>query len=219
MARTMTPGTAISLLQAKYRQLPDGFGARFCDEIHSHMWLRYAWRESIEELPPFHLTDGEAYYGPPLLAVPPDYYSLHEAWLVSANYDQHPLKIQANLTPTMATGWPNKIGYDKARGSFVLSPRPSVTAPDWWVTGVYKKNPAKITNNNLNSYTLPWDDVYYEVFRTGVEWKFKEEISRDKDWPLVRQAFYGLLGEMAVAEGVAEGVTQIVPEFGLEYGG
>jgi hypothetical protein len=219
MARTLTPNTAISILQLKHRALPDGMAARFCDEVLSKMWHRYPWRESLEELTPFHLVKDEAYYGPPLLAVPTDYFALHEAWLVSSNYEQHPLKIQKHLAPTMFSDVPNKIGYDKARGAFVVSPRSSVTAPEWWIEGTYKKTPTKITNATLASYVMPWDDTYYEVFRVGLDWKYREEILRDKDWPLARQAFYGLLGEMAAAEGVAEGDSVVVPEFGLEMGG
>jgi hypothetical protein len=220
MARTLTPNTAISLLQLRYgRSLPDGFAVRFCDEVIGKMWHRYPWRETLEELPPFHLTHDEAYYGPPLLAVPSDFFSIHEAWLVSSSYEQWPLKWQKNVSPTMATDMPNKIGYDKARGAFVLSPRPSVSAPDWWVTGTYKKNATKLTNATLASYVLPWDDTYYDVFRAGLEWKFREEILRDKDWPLARQSFYAALSEMAMSEGLAEGDTVIIPEFGLELGG
>ena len=37
--------------------------------------------------------------------------------------------------------------------------------------------------------------------------------------PLARQSFYALLGEMAAAEGLADGDSVIVPEFGLEMGG
>ena len=60
MARTLTVAQALNLAVVRLpKALPDGFGARFADEVLGYMWTKYDWKESLAELPPFHLIRDE----------------------------------------------------------------------------------------------------------------------------------------------------------------
>jgi hypothetical protein len=48
MGKTMTPGQALTLVGLRFKgMVPDGFGARFADEVQSKIWQRYPWRGSL----------------------------------------------------------------------------------------------------------------------------------------------------------------------------
>jgi hypothetical protein len=83
------------------------------------------------------------------------------------------------------------------------------------VEGKYKKLPTKITNENLNSYVLPWDDIYFDVFRQGLVWKYKQDIIGAQDAVRELQLFEKMINDMAAAEGLHSGVAMIAPSEGL----
>lgn len=217
MARTMTPGMAVQLIQQQNKGLlPDGFAARFCDEIHSKMWLRWPWAETLAELPPFFLTYMEAYYGPPFQAVPSDFLALWDVWIRTPDGQKYDMKVQRVLEPSRDVGVPSRIEYNKAKSSFILHPRPNFWTGQAWVEGTYKKTPTKITNANLNSYVLPWEDMYFDVFRQGLHWKIAQEIKKERTWTSERAMFIALLDDMAGAEGVNEGPVVVAPENSID---
>jgi hypothetical protein len=219
VAKTLTVGTALHILSARNpRILTESFGARFADEVQAFMWYRHPWRESLADLPPFSLVPDEPRYGPPTLAVPPDFYGLHDAWLRNMSGGQQVLLVQKDLRPSGESGVPTSICYDGASGSFILHPRPALSAPDWWVEGRYKKTPTKITNETVMSHVLPWDDIYFAVFRAGLNWKLAQEIERSRDWPNEFAAFLRAVDDMARTEGIISGVEVISPDVSLEYG-
>lgn len=222
MAKTLTPGHALSLLALRYRGLiPDGWGARMADEVFSTMWLRYPWRGTLGELPPFHLIRGMGDYKAPFAEVPVDFWSLHDAAVYSKSGYHHGLTVPKSLRVSEVAGMPASITYDKATQAFRVYPRPATGGCDWWVGGVYKKAPPKITNDNLNSFTFPWDDVYFPVFRAGLNWLVKRDIVGSVGEAREAAAeFFSLLQQMAEAENVADGhAVYIHPESGLELGG
>jgi hypothetical protein len=49
MAKTLTPGQALSIVGLRYGKnlVSDAFGARFCDEVQAKIWYRYPWRGSL----------------------------------------------------------------------------------------------------------------------------------------------------------------------------
>jgi hypothetical protein len=222
MAKTLTVASALNILNIRFpRLLVDGIGARFADEVIGYMWTRYPWKESLAELPPFHLTRDESDYAAPLLAVPSDFFGLHDARLRnSSNYVSAPLTIQKELRYDGVPGLPTSIAYQKDIAGFRVHPVPQVGGADWWVEGTYKKTPTKVTNENLAAYTLPWDDIYFAVFRAGMVAKIKDELMQDTNAALLAfQRFNGDLQRMAMDEGVHEGVTIISPSDALAYGG
>jgi hypothetical protein len=217
MAKTMTPGMALDLFAVRApRILTDGWGARFCDSAHGDIWERYPWPETLAGLTPFYLVYDLQGYGAPTISIPSDFDYLHEAYLANSNRQIRELKVQRHLPTTDMSGFPTTIMYKE--GQFLLHPRSSVSQPDWWVGGTYKKTPTKITNANLNSYTLPWEDKHFDVFRQGVEWRVKQYLG-DRDWMASRQLFELLLEDMAVGEGLAAGPYVVSPSESLELGG
>ncbi len=220
MARTLTPGDAVRIVSTRYPKLDtSGIAARFCDEVQALIWHRWPWRESIAELPPFHLMFEEPDYGPPTLAVPADFHGLYMVNLRNSSLQTIPMTAVPNLPVSNGAGVPSAISYQKEVKSFRVHPRPSITAPDWWVEGSYKKTPTKITNENLNSYTLPFDDLYFEVFRRGLIWKVKDELLGDPQAANDLALFYTLIDRMAAAEGLQDGVVVVAPAESLELGG
>jgi len=220
MSKTLTAGDAVRIVAARYPRLDtSGFAARFCDEVLSTIWHRYPWRESLAELPPFHLVREEPDYGAPLLAVPPDFYGLHRVCVRNSYGTTYPpLIVVHDLSVSQSTGIPTAIAYQPEKRSFRVYPRPLVGAPDFWIEGSYKKVPQKITTATLNSYFLPFDDMYFNVFRLGLVWKVKE-ILGDSEAVQDEARFYRAIDEMAVAEGLHSGVIVVAPAEGLELGG
>jgi hypothetical protein len=222
MPNTLTPGVAVSIVGLKYpRLLADAFAARFCNEVQDYIWYRYPWRGTLADLPPFGLTQDEPDYGPPLLAVPADFYGLHRAWIRSSTGRilEPELQVKPDLGLSVCSAMPTTIAFQKAKGCFRLHPRPAFAAPDYWVEGEYKKLPETITNENLNSYTFVWDDLYFQVFRAGLNWKVKEDLMSSPDAPNAYQMFEMLVDRMAMAEGLHSGVVTVAPSEGLELGG
>jgi hypothetical protein len=221
MARTLTVATALNLAKIRFKNLvEDGLGARFADEIIAYMWTRYPWRESLEELPPFHLTRDEADYGAPLLAVPADFYGLHDVRVRSYdNYVSDPLFVHKELRYDGSVGIPSSIAYQKEIKGFRVHPVPNVGGAGWWVEGSYKKLPVKVTNSNVASYVLPWDDIYFGVFRAGLAWKIADEIQADPKAEMKFVMFSRMLERMAMDEGVHEGGVILAPSDALELGG
>ncbi len=222
MAKTMTAGNALNIVAVRYpRLITDGFGARFVDEVQSEIWHRYPWRESLSPLAPFHLIVDEQDYGAPLVTIPTDFWSLYDAVLYGADGQVIPLKLPKVLGVSIGTDIPAAITYQKANQSFRVYPRSSVGGAKWWVAGEYKKIPTKITNENVNSQVLPWDDLYFSVFRLGLVWVVKRDlIGSPREVKDARDEFNLALYVMAQNEGMADGQTGLIyPDEGLELGG
>lgn len=222
MANTLTIADAINLVSLKFpRLLTDGFAANLANDVMAFMWYRYPWRVSLAELPPFYPVLEVPDYGPPTFAVPDDFYGLHEVWLrrYTGEKVEPSLIVKPTVTISVAPGQPTAIAYQPERASFRLHPRPSFSGPDVWVEGIYKKLPVKVTNENMNSYVLPWDDIYFQVFKKGLEWKFKDDIMSAPDADRAFLMFRAFVDDMAANEGLHSGVVTIAPAASLELGG
>lgn len=220
MSTTLTPGDAVRIVATRYPKLDaSGVAARFCDEVQAMIWHRWPWRQSIAELPPVAMLLEEPDYGPPTLAVPNDFYGLYRANLRNSSQQVVPLVVVPELAISTGTGIPSSVAYQPEKRSFRFHPRPSITSPEWWMEGSYKKTPTKITNANLNSYILPFDDLYFEVYRRGLIWKVKDEILGDPGAKEDLALFLMLIDKMAAAEGLQAGVVVVAPAEGLELGG
>jgi len=217
----MTGRDALDLLSAIYPQIHmEPFGARFVDEIQSIIWYRYPWRHSLAELPPFYLIARVGDYYEPLVNIPDDFWGIHEAYLCHESGVLYPLEIAANLTKYNAYGRPRAISYLPERSGFRIWPLPdSYYPPDWWVAGTYKKRLVKITNENLASQELPFDDMFAHVIRQGLLWKFKQEVLQSAEAMNEMVIFLEMIRDMARAEGIAGGAVLRHPEEGLAYGG
>jgi hypothetical protein len=146
------------------------------------------------------------------VAVPTDFLALQDAWIYgNGTARPYPLVVVPSLRPSFSVGVPTAIAYESEIPGFRVHPRSGLSSPDWWVEGVYKKNPTKITNENLNSYVLPWDDIYFEVFRQGLVWKIKKDILGAQDAFQEFQLFLKMIDDMAADEGFNNGVKFVAP--------
>jgi len=222
MAKTLTVADVVNMLGLKYpRLLTEGFAARLADEAIGMIWNRYPWRPSLVELPPFFLVREVADYGPPTYAVPADFKGLHAAWLRQWDgYKYEPeLLVKPSVSISIAPGMPTAIAYHPERSAFRLHPRPSMGGPEIWVEGIYKKLHTKVTNANMNSYVLPWEDEYFGVVRAVLEAKYKSAILGSQDAPQALMLARRFVDDMAAAEGLHSGVVTIAPAASLELGG
>jgi len=216
----VTGRDALELISAVYPHVfTEPYGARFVNEVVSIMWHRYPWRQSLEDLPPFYLIDGQAEVYAPLVNIPTDFHGLHEVWLQHYGGDTEPIEITANLSKYNVYGKPEAICYLPEKSGFRLWPIPSgYNPPYWWVAGTYKKKPTEITNENLASQELPFDDIYAHVIRQGLLWKFKQEIIQSPEADSEFTKFLIMLRDMAATEGLVAGPVVIHPEEDLRYG-
>lgn len=220
MAKTLTINDALNIAALRFpRILTDSMGARFADEVLSEMWMRYPWRESLADLPPFHLVYGQSDYGPPIYAVPSDFASIHDLWIRDSNGTPYPLVDKDTMKVVLSIGIPDTISYEPEVSSFRVGPRPNISAPDYWIEGKYKKTITAVTNSTLTSYAFPFDDKYFGVFRQGLVWKYKNDILGDPSAVNDYQLFRTMLDDMAMKEGIDIGKRFMVPDEGLMLGG
>ena len=223
MASTLTIGDAVNLLGQRYpKLLMDGNAARLADEILSFMWIRYPWRQSLAQLYPFFITKEEPDYTAPYIVFPTDFFALQEAWLreyTGYRFDP-PLSVKPDLIVSGTTSTPTAISYQPEIGGFRLYPRPSMCSPDVWVEGIYKKALTKVKNETVQSYTYPWDDRYFNVFRKGLSAIVKDELIGNKQEAMQEYLeFRQLLEGMAASEGLHSGDVSVHPQYGLALGG
>lgn len=216
MASTLTVGTAINQMGlAAPKLLSDGYAARYANEALNRMWFAYPWRESIVTLTPFAMIAGTPDY---VAAVPANFYAIYDAWLAHATSDPTPLRYVRDLRPGRSQDRPTEISYVPETGAFRLEPTPA-DMTGWTVAGRYKKLPAVITNANMVSYIVPWQDIYFEVFRQSLLWKVKKDLLKDPTWADEYKLFRGMLDDMANAEGLHSGAVFVSPESDLSLGG
>lgn len=217
MANTLTAAALIDVVKLNYpRTLGDGFYCRAADAVNSYIWKRYPWKPSIANLIPFMLVYSEPDYGAPYVQIPPDFQSFHQVWMRTSDGREYKVDPRPDLQKSFNPGLPNAISYMPKDLAFRLHPRPSLSAPDYWIEGEYKKTPTLITASNINSFVLPYDDMYALVFEQGLQWRFKKGTADELP---AFQFFVALLDEMAASEGLLHGPPQNFPDESLANGG
>lgn len=154
--------------------------AAVCNLALNEIWKAYTWREKLATLPVIQICPQQQDYGPPQVAVPADFIGLHQAWIVDLSSGQnnanatYPLNVRPQLDVTHVQQMPTVIGYIPDRRAFRLYPRPpgSMVPPYWIVEGVYTKRPTKVTAATIGSTLLPFDDLYFDVWVTALQWAF-----------------------------------------------
>jgi len=157
------------------RSAEDDSAAFLCNLALNEMWRRWDWRESVAELPPFYLIPNHQDYGPPAASVPSDFAGLRRAWLVQTTSSpamRQPMKVMGQLDVTHVRNLPHAVGYEPSTSSFRIFPRSpdNIGATDYMIDGVYKKRPTKVLATTLTSTSLPFDDVYLNVWLEGLKW-------------------------------------------------
>jgi hypothetical protein len=177
MAQTYTYGDVLSMIATSaLRSTEDDKAAHIANLALNKIWKRYDWPESVAALPPFALTPGEQDHGAPAVSVPPDFSGLRSATLVELNgipARRTPIKrIARSLQLTNAQDLPEAISYEPSVDAFRLYPRvPSnISGPTFFIDGVYKKNPTKVTSSTIHSTLLPFDDRYLETWIEVMRW-------------------------------------------------
>lgn len=152
----------------------DDNAATLCNLATNKIWMRYDWRESLASLPPVYLLPNIQDIGSPLNAVPSDLQGLREVKIRLVNGAEirdTPLQVLRNCEPTEFEGHPTAISYIKELQCLRLHPRPTseFSAPNYFLSGIYKKLPTKITSSTLNTL-LPFDDIYFQVWLETMRW-------------------------------------------------
>lgn len=205
-----------------------------------YIWKEHNWRESLAELPPFFLipeTRDYGNHGALVDVVPANFDSLIKAWLVhsdlsgtGATREEIVVKAQVLMNEWAGTVWPpNAISYVADKAVFRLGgvTPTSISAPNWWITGIYKKRPTKITGANASSTTFPLDDDYFPLYVEAVRWKFWQLLGDPRAGSIqvfgtgARQysgqasIVHDLLSQAVEGEHAAAGPDQIYPEGSL----
>lgn len=157
------------------RMIEDSNAAYLCNVATNKIWTQYDWRESLATLPPFYLIPGEQDHGTPAASVPSDFMGLRKAFLVHLTGSiptYTPITPVRDLEVTHVRDLPHAIGYVPAVSAFRVFPRvPSgISAPNYAISGEYKKRPVKVSANSLASTLLPFDDIYVQVMVEAVKW-------------------------------------------------
>lgn len=173
---TYTYGDALNIISRQIsRAVEDDVAATIANLATNLIWTRYDWRETISKLPPFYLIPGEQDHGAPTVTIPNDFFGLRKASLIrntTIPVMRQPITPIRDLELTHFKFLPHAIGYVPASKAFRLFPRvpDNLGAPDYMVEGEYKIRPPKIQAGSLASTTLPFDDVYYQVWIESMKW-------------------------------------------------
>lgn len=177
MAKTRLVREAVNLAMKSLPRLDDSsFAADTADMALSLMWRWYPWDESLVDLPPIYMTPDEPDVEAPARVVPGDFWFLERAWLRDVPDGMTwPLTIHSRLNVAGFGARPQGISYEASRNSFRFHPTPTTgeAAPRTQVEGVYKKTPTKITQANIVSEVLPFDDQYFEVYLEALKYQTK----------------------------------------------
>jgi hypothetical protein len=227
MASTYKIADAMNIVSRQLgRQVEDDYAAHIANVAMNKIWLAYDWKETMALLPPFYLIPGEQMYGAPFYAVPTDYLGIRTAYVTRAfsPTNKMELKFLADLRDTGVKGFPRNISYNSAARAFHLFPRmpEGYGATDWIVDGTYKKKPTKITAGALQTTSIPWDDLYFDVFVNALKWAAWDAAGDPRagdikysggNTILVGQVgkMYSLIDEMAEREGLNRGDPSIAP--------
>lgn len=173
---TYTYGDVLSIAgKVTTRPVEDAHAQFIANAANNLIWMRYDWRETIATLPPFFLIPDEQDHGAPQVSIPTDFFGLRTAWIqrnLSAPPTRIRLAIIKNLEVTHVRSLPNAITYNSAADAFRVFPRvpPNIGSPDYMVCGEYKIRPTKVTATTLATTTLPFDDVYFQVWVDVMKW-------------------------------------------------
>lgn len=230
------PYTYAQALDALTQKLPavaeDRYATLACNFATNFIWDAADWHESLVALPPFYLQPGEQDHGPPLPLVPTDYQGLRRVSL--QKYDGTviipDIHVVANLNETSTPGLPESISYDGTKNCFRIYPRVpgGYGAPEYFITGTYKKTPTQITNATLST-AIPFKDKYFPLWIEAIRYAFYVLTSHpaagrmslqngmwqaDGQLALVKQ----MLRDTSYNEGLNKGEQNIFPERPLAPG-
>lgn len=197
------------------RAIEDANAAVIATAAISHIWKRYDWRETMNELPPFWLLPNRQDYGPPFYAVPQDFYGLREAYLVqttSTPVTRWELFILRNPRKEYVQGLQNAIGYVPETRSFRVYPMPpaNIGATNFLIDGTYKMRPPLITAAALQTTLVPWNDMYIMEFVTALRWAAAKLAGSSQATQQMEELDL-LIDQMAGAEGLELGDQPIYP--------
>lgn len=173
---TYTWNDVLSIVGRKLsRNFQDDIGVHVANMTQNWVWDKYDWRESLRTLPPFYLVPNEQDYGAPTVAIPLDFYGLRWANLVRTDNTppyRQPLNIIKDLQTTHIRYLPHGICYVSDKQAFRLFPRipDNIGSPTYLVEGQYKRRPALVSAANLTTTTLPFDDIYFQMWVEVTKW-------------------------------------------------
>lgn len=224
MASTYSIADALSIANRSMPRAIEADHAAYISNIAlNEVWHAYDWRVSIASLPPFWLIPLVQDYGAPFYAVPLDYYGLRQAYLVQVSSTPLPrrdeIKVLKNIRREYLRGLPRDIGYVPETQSFRVYPQmpESVGASEFLIDGTYKKLAPKTTSQTLQSTSVPWDDIYINVFVSALRWAaadVADSPTKVNKW----QELQGYLAGMASQEGLEMGDQVVCPSEGLVGG-
>ena len=154
--------------------IEDQYATLACNMATSLIWDATDWRESTAVLPPFYLQPGEQDHGPPLGIVPSDFMGVRRAQVQMYNGQVlGELAVSQNLNEVYWLGLPSSISYENQKAAFRLYPRVpyGYGAPNYFVSGTYKRKAVQITNATLEA-KLPLDDKYFQIWIEALRWAY-----------------------------------------------
>jgi hypothetical protein len=174
MASTYTPAEALTWVGSYLKKMPiSAVSPIILDQAYSRMWMAAEWRWTLGNLPSVAMKGGAQDYS---FSLPSDFLYIAEAKLVTTNgADRHLVVVPAIEEDVTQVGQPGQIaavnlGVPTGQGTYRLLPIPSQQpATPEKLVGLYKKQPTKITSDNVNTAgILLFEDCWFWVYCLGV---------------------------------------------------
>lgn len=217
MAATYTWEDLLTYIHATIPRIQQNqFAPIFCQNIQAFMWDVADWRETIDDMPPFHPIPGEQDLTGPMVCLPSDFKGLRKCQLFQISADpptEYPVPAGKDLAETSREDITESIAYEPSLNAIRLYPRfpQGFDASDWVFRCTYKKQPTKVTAATLTN-TLPFDDDNFHVMAdVGHFLLAKMNPARIREVPgLYQNAMLALEG-MAEEEGLNLGQSVVAP--------
>jgi len=175
MAKTYHPINAVEYAKRYIKNMPledPTILTEIVNDAHCYMWAYAPWSWSVGSMPTFTLTANFSDYS---VNIPTDFLYAFDAFLIDG------LKVERELTTVSIlpadvgfVGQPNYVYYfgtAGASGTGRVAPKPAQVTGTQTVIAKYKRTPTLYTPSTVYTGTMPFDDVYFNVYREGVLWK------------------------------------------------
>lgn len=186
----------------------------------NEVWMAYDWRETMGDFPPFYLNPSRQDYGPPVVAVPSDFFGLRRAyfWDLNSGGTQVPyckeLICVGDLPVTSDEQEPVSLCYYDSLRKFRVHPRPpsNYGPPYKIIDGKYKRRVHaalasdgsliyKLTAAQLNNALLPLDDMFITVWIEALRWAMMTLLGAPKAGGVqIQNGVRGFVGQRAILQ-------------------
>lgn len=180
MAKTYHPIDAIKYAKAFIKGMPidrPETALSILNAAHIYIWKYASWVWTVGTMDTFSVASDTQDY---TVNIPSDFTYAFGATLVDSDSGKMSPYVELEVVSHLPTdvglvGTPKKVAFSGTAGlvgTARISPKPGTNIGGTsYVVSQYKRTPTLYTPQTIFTGTMPFDDVYFDVFSEGVLWR------------------------------------------------